>query len=125
MFWQDKWLDGRSIKDMAPHLYALVPKRRENRRIFLEALSNEQWLEDIQRDISVAALFEYLTIWDILEEIELRQDTPDKHIWRLSPIGAYTVSSAYDALYQGALCSAHMNEFGNLGRRLNVVFSCG
>jgi hypothetical protein len=45
MFWQDKWLDGRSIKDMAPHLYALVPKRRENRRIFLEALSNEQWLE--------------------------------------------------------------------------------
>nr|XP_034601699.1 uncharacterized protein LOC117862274 [Setaria viridis]XP_034601700.1 uncharacterized protein LOC117862274 [Setaria viridis] len=46
---------------------------------------------------------EYLALWDILEEVELQQDMPDKHIWRLSSSGGYIASSAYDALFQGAI----------------------
>jgi hypothetical protein len=26
LFWKDRWVDGRSIKEMAPEVYALVPK---------------------------------------------------------------------------------------------------
>jgi hypothetical protein len=32
LFWEDRWLGGRSIKEMAPEAYALVPKRRRKMR---------------------------------------------------------------------------------------------
>jgi hypothetical protein len=46
---------------------------------------------------------EYLAVWDLLQEVELQPDVPDKHIWRLSPTGVYSAGSAYDALFQGAV----------------------
>jgi hypothetical protein len=103
LFWCDKWLNGRSIRDIAPSLFALVPKRKSNKRTVLEALTNDKWVEDLQGDVSVEALMEYLTFWDLLQEVELQQDSQDKLIWRLSPTGVYSASSAYEALFQGAV----------------------
>jgi uncharacterized protein YodC (DUF2158 family) len=39
LFWEDRWLDGTSIKKMAPEVYALVPNRGERR-----ARSARRWL---------------------------------------------------------------------------------
>ena len=103
LFWRDKWLDGRSIKDLVPGLFALVPKRKSNRRTVLEALTDDKWIEDLHGDISVEALMEYLYVWDLVQEVELQPETPDRHIWRISPTGVYTARSAYDALFQGAV----------------------
>jgi hypothetical protein len=38
LFWKDRWLDGRKVKDIAPSIYAMVPKRVINRRRTSEAL---------------------------------------------------------------------------------------
>jgi hypothetical protein len=38
LFWEDRWLDGKSIKEMAPEVYALVPKCRRKARTVREAL---------------------------------------------------------------------------------------
>jgi hypothetical protein len=38
LFWKDRWLNGRGIKDIAPVVYDLVPKRIRNKRIVNEAL---------------------------------------------------------------------------------------
>lgn len=46
---------------------------------------------------------EYLYVWDLVQEVELQPETPDRHIWRISPTGVYTARSAYDALFQGAV----------------------
>jgi hypothetical protein len=27
-FWEDRWIDGRSVSQIAPELYACIPKRR-------------------------------------------------------------------------------------------------
>jgi len=102
LFWRDKWLDGQSIRDLAPRVYALVAKRRSSRRTVSEALSNASWVEDIQGAISVEALVEFLKIWDLLIPVQLQEGTPDKHIWRLSTTGEYSAKSTYDALFQGA-----------------------
>jgi len=48
LFWKDKWLAGKNIQDIAPHVYALVSRRTAARRSVLEALINEKWIEDIQ-----------------------------------------------------------------------------
>jgi len=106
LFWKDKWLAGRSIQDLAPNLYALVPKRRASRRKVMDALVDENWVADIQGEISLEALWEYLDLWDILTEVELQEGNSDKHIWRLSSSGVYTAKSAYDALFEGAISFA-------------------
>ena len=102
LFWEDKWLDGKRIQDIAPLVYALVPKR-SSRRTVLEALTGEKWTEDIQGEIGSTALIQYLELWDILNGVELNEEIPDKHIWRLSTSGKYIAKSAYDTLFQGAI----------------------
>jgi hypothetical protein len=32
LFWGDRWVDGKSIRDIAPEVYALISKRRRKRR---------------------------------------------------------------------------------------------
>ena len=103
LFWKDKWLAGKNIQDIAPHVYALVSRRTTARRSVLEALINEKWIEDIQGSISPEALMEYLVLWDVISEVDLHVGVQDKHIWRLSTSGQYTARSAYDALFQGGI----------------------
>jgi hypothetical protein len=70
----------------------------------LEALTEEKWVEDIpEGEIDMAALIQYLDLWDILNLVQLNEDIPDRHIWRFSSSGQYTAKSAYDALFQGAI----------------------
>ncbi|CAO2201417.1 unnamed protein product, partial [Urochloa humidicola] len=85
---------------------ALVSKRRANRRTVLEALTNDRWLEDIQGQMSLDAVMEYLALWELLEGVILQQDRPDQHLWRLYPSGQYSAKSAYDALFEGAIAFA-------------------
>ena len=109
-------MTGKSIQDLAPNLYALVSKRRASRRTVMAALDEEKWLEDIQGEISLVPLLDYLELWDVLEEVQLQQEgTPDKHLWRFSSTGIYTAKSAYDALFQGAIVLHLMSLYGNPG----------
>jgi hypothetical protein len=103
LFWKDKWIDGKSVQDIAPLIYALVPKRISSRRTVLEALTEDKWTEDLRGNVDPSTLFQYLALWDILNEVELNEEIPDKHIWRLSASGKYTTKSAYDSLFQGAI----------------------
>jgi hypothetical protein len=48
LFWEDRWLAGKNIQDIAPLVYALFSKRTAARRSVLEALISEKWIEDIQ-----------------------------------------------------------------------------
>jgi hypothetical protein len=69
----------------------------------LEALTEEKWIEDIQGEICMTALIEYLDLWDITNFVELNENVPDKHIWGLSSSGQYITKSAYVTLFQGAV----------------------
>jgi hypothetical protein len=40
LFWKDKWLQGKRIKEIAPAVYDMVPKRIVNRRKVSEVLLN-------------------------------------------------------------------------------------
>jgi len=67
-FWTDGWLNGCSIKLLAPCLFACVPKRRASKRTIQEALTKNRWLEThIGPQVSVAVLCELLDISDICD----------------------------------------------------------
>ncbi|CAN6247387.1 unnamed protein product, partial [Urochloa humidicola] len=98
----DKWLDGRSIAELAPRLIAAIPRRRIKSRTVQEALTNRCWISDIRGVLTVGVLIEYLHLWDIVADIQLQPEVEDKHIWKLTPNGHYTAKSAYEGFFLGA-----------------------
>lgn len=47
LFWWDKWLEGKSIKQLAPWMFNGVPKRIRNTRKVCDALQDDRWIHDI------------------------------------------------------------------------------
>jgi hypothetical protein len=43
-FWTDRWLHGQNIEDLAPTLFALVPKSIAKKRTVQEALEDHRWV---------------------------------------------------------------------------------
>ncbi|WVZ62943.1 hypothetical protein U9M48_012631 [Paspalum notatum var. saurae] len=101
-FWTDRWLDGRSIEELAPRLFAVIPKRRIKQRTVQEALTNRTWISDIQGALDVGVLTDYLHLWDLLSGLQLQPEVEDRHIWKLSPNGHYSAKSAYEGFFLGA-----------------------
>jgi hypothetical protein len=103
MFWKDRWLNGKGIKDIAPAVYAMVPKRTRNMRKVKEAMLNIQWVNDFQGALTVSVLMEYNELYQVLDQVVLLPEIPDEHTWRLSPIGQFSTKSDYMAMYQGVI----------------------
>jgi hypothetical protein len=102
LFWKDKWLNGKRIKDLVPGIYAMVHKRIVNKRKVSEAICNQLWISDFRGAMSVPIILEFLQLYQLLEEVALQQGVSDTHLWRLSASGQYSTRSAYKAIFQGA-----------------------
>ncbi|WVZ88091.1 hypothetical protein U9M48_034644 [Paspalum notatum var. saurae] len=102
-FWIDRWLDGKCIADLAPSLFSAVPSRIVKSRTVAQALHNRTWVADITGALSVQVLFEYLLIWDLMEDTSLQQDVPDQHHWKLTQSGVYSSKSTYSAFFLGSV----------------------
>ncbi|GJN37129.1 hypothetical protein PR202_gb26054 [Eleusine coracana subsp. coracana] len=96
LFWEDRWIHGQRIVDIAPRLHAVIAKRVVKKQTVAEALNEHLWLHDARAAHSVGELNEFLALWDVLWEF-------DKHYWRLCSSGQYSASSAYSHLFWGAV----------------------
>jgi hypothetical protein len=71
---------GQRIIDLAPNLFAMVPKRKVDRRTVCESpyTPNKSKLDpDIQGTTTVAELAQYWELSDILTGVELQQGVHD------------------------------------------------
>jgi hypothetical protein len=59
LFWKDRWLEGKCIAELAPHLITSIGKTI-NKRTVAEALNNRRWISDIKGALTVQVLQEYL-----------------------------------------------------------------
>jgi hypothetical protein len=80
LFWKDRWLDGRKVKDIAPSIYAMVPKRVTNSRRTSEALQNMSWIADFRGALTVAVIFEFVELYQRLDEVVLQEGVSDTHL---------------------------------------------
>ena len=48
LFWDDRWINGQSVREIAPMLYQCIPKQRRKTRIVAEGLDRNTWARDIQ-----------------------------------------------------------------------------
>jgi hypothetical protein len=53
LFWRDRWINGFTAEELAPEVNAKVPTRRKNTRTVAEAMENNQWLNDITKELTV------------------------------------------------------------------------
>jgi hypothetical protein len=60
-FWEDRWLNGRSIREIAPQLYACIPQRRRKSRTIADGLHAHNWARDICGVLGIDELGQYLT----------------------------------------------------------------
>jgi hypothetical protein len=101
-FWDDRWLDGRSVKEIAPSLHACTPKRRRKSRTVADGLQDNRWARDIHGTLGIQEIGEYLQLWQRVEGTLLSQD-PDHLCWKWTASGIYSAKSAYLATFQGAI----------------------
>uniref|UniRef100_A0A8I6WDL2 Reverse transcriptase zinc-binding domain-containing protein n=1 Tax=Hordeum vulgare subsp. vulgare TaxID=112509 RepID=A0A8I6WDL2_HORVV len=96
-FWTDNWLpEGGSIATMSPSLLSFVKKPSRTVR---DALQNRSWVRDISRGDSVLAIAQYLTVWDITQNILLTPGVPDHLQWKLNEDHLFSVKSAYNMFF--------------------------
>jgi hypothetical protein len=100
-FWTDKWLDGRSISQLAPSLSRAVPKGTRKSRVVRDAIPQASWIQDISCFVSVQALREYVHLWVRIQSVHLQERIPDRFLWRWTSDQKYSTSSAYHAFYIG------------------------
>ncbi|GJN24977.1 hypothetical protein PR202_gb12756 [Eleusine coracana subsp. coracana] len=80
----------------------MVPKRITNKRKVAKAMENLRWTKDIYGVATIQVIEQVLQLCNVLPELQLQIGVQDTHVWRLSPSGQYSASSAYEALFQGS-----------------------
>lgn len=68
-FWDDRWINGSTVVELAPNLIQLIPKRARGQRTVSQALNNRRWISNIQGALTVQVLVEYLRIWGLVDGI--------------------------------------------------------
>ncbi|WVZ80019.1 hypothetical protein U9M48_027537 [Paspalum notatum var. saurae] len=87
-FWTGRWVQGKTLADLAPNLFSTIPKKAVQQRTVSQALDNRKWVTDIRGALTVQVLSEYLMVWDLVDGLELQPDIPDQHRWKLSTSGS-------------------------------------
>lgn len=101
LFWEDRWLNGSRLEEIAPLVYATVSPRAKTSRLLKDALSSEVWVTDIRPDLSFEALMQYLTLWHRIQGTTLRDGVEDVLSWSWEDDGQFSVRSAYASKFAG------------------------
>jgi hypothetical protein len=122
LFWQDKWLDGVSIRGLAPDLCMAVSKRASKTRLVSDALLGDRWIWDISCSLSVLALQQYASLWVYIQQVQLHPNSPDRFTWKWSSSQKYSSASAYPAFFHGQCAVSAAKELRKTRAPANVKF---
>ena len=100
-FWTDRWINGRSVLEIAPGIGRTVSGRSKNSRTVAQGLAENRWLLDIPGTLAFRGAMEFLELWIAISEVELVPEEPDRFSWPWSRPGEYTARSTYAMLMQG------------------------
>jgi hypothetical protein len=99
-FWLDNWLPDGRLKDIAPHLITLNPKRLSRVRMVRDALDGG-WLDDIPSDLDALAVQELLAVADCVEGLTVTEGVADEFRWDWGVNGVYFSKSCYLGMFRG------------------------
>jgi hypothetical protein len=97
-FWNSRWLNGDTL---AARFSVLHKHSRRKNRTVAEAVANNGWIVDIDYNLSLQLIMEYVQLSEILDNVTLTESEPDSITWVPSPDGTYSAKSAYDLHFIG------------------------
>jgi hypothetical protein len=97
-FWESRWLNGLSPKDVAPTLYGLT---RFKQRSVNKELHNLNWIRSLPDINTSTQLEEFALLFMALEPVHLNQHK-DTITWKWTASGDFSVASAYDIQFRGS-----------------------
>jgi hypothetical protein len=109
-FWLDSWLPDGRLKDLAPHLFALIPRRLLRARLVKDALDGG-WLDDIPPDLDAPAIEELLAVADRVERLAITEGVADAFRWSRGGKGSYSAKSCYLGMFRGEVAMAGALQF--------------
>lgn len=99
-FWEDRWLHGMRIQEIAPLIYDRIRPSIRNARTVVEALGGI-WPTDVGPDLGVDDIRDYLVLWEHIFGVELHADIANVLWWAFEPSGNFLVISAYASRFFG------------------------
>lgn len=102
LFWEDRWIDRRSVSKIAPQLYACISKRRRKLRTVSDRLQANAWAHDIHGTLGVHEIGQYIQLWHAVGHTILTTE-PDRLLWKWTPSRSYSAKSCYQATFEGSL----------------------
>lgn len=67
------------------------PWKSSEKKTVREAMLDNRWVQDISGSLPAQVILEFLTVWDLIQEVQLQPGVPDQHHWLFTPSGEYTV----------------------------------
>jgi hypothetical protein len=95
LFWRDRWITGYTAEEIAPEVFARVPTRCKNRRTVAEALTENDWIDDLQGDMTGELWEICLRLWEEVGTVERDGSRMDQILWKGSNLGEYSAKSTY------------------------------
>lgn len=103
-FWNSAWMQGRRPRDVMPLVYAI--SKRKNRSL-KEGVTDNVWVQDLNFSspdaITVELLDQIVTLWSIIQSVQLSPDVTDEITWKFTNHGEYTTSCAYKMQFLGSI----------------------
>ncbi|KAE8782832.1 Serine/threonine-protein kinase CTR1 [Hordeum vulgare] len=103
LFWRDRWINGFTIKEIAPLIFQLVPTRARNSRTVQQVLTDNYWTQDVHGDLSFMAHIQVAHLCQAMASVPGSGDVPDQFAWPANKSGSYTAKSVYQRLCSGMI----------------------
>jgi hypothetical protein len=101
LFWEARWLQGAAPKDLASNLFKLA--RFKHRNVYTE-LQNLNWIKNLGQLDTADLMHEFILLFMAISAVNL-SDQKDKIFWKWTSNAKYTVASAYNCQFLGAMPS--------------------
>ena len=108
-FWVDRWLDGQSVRAIAPHLFVAVDAAIIGVRSVRQALAGNAWVRDVTGVLTVPVISELLLLHNQLASLPPLCGFDDRLVWKWTTDCVYTTASAYKAkAWAPGKCKIHV-----------------
>jgi hypothetical protein len=97
-FGTDRWLGGRSPKELAPTLYRIALRKNYTVAYGLEGGA---WKRGLQRITTPAQIEEFIRLWHLVTPVQL-SELSDTTAWRFTANNTYSSRSAFRVQFMGA-----------------------
>lgn len=103
-FWTDSWLEGCTVKELAPLIFRLA--KRRTKCVSLE-LQNNHWMSGLHTITTIKEIDELVQLGGKLQNVALLHDIPDDITWKWNENGQYSTKSAYLTQFKGEITHAN------------------